>query len=653
MKKRLLSIDIETYSSVDLGECGVYPYVEAPDFQILLFAYAFDDEPVQCIDLYHHPLPERLRVALTDPDIIKCAFNANFERTCLGKYLGTRMLPEQWRCTMVKALTLGLPGSLEKVALAMGLPEDKQKDKEGKALIRYFSIPCKPTKVNDGRKRNLPEHDPVKWEKFIRYCLQDVEVERGIRKALSRHRTLRVEHEYWALDQDINDRGIRLDMGLVSSSIEVDLEIKERASDELKRITGVENPNSRIQIKNWVENRIERKLEKFDKETLADLLKELPDGDVKRVVQLRQLTTKTSVAKYHKMKKCACADERARGLFQFYGASRTGRFSGKLLQLQNLSKNHITDLAEAREEIKEWDIDWLEMLYGDISNLLSQLVRTALIPSEGCRFIVSDFASVENVALAYLAGEQWVLDSYSAGGDLYCETATRMFGKKVEKHGQNSEYRKYGKITVLACGYGGSVGALKAFGADRLGINEAQMQKLVSDWRRANKKIVHFWYAIGDAAFKAIQDRRIIKMQYGLTLGMRGNALLIKLPSERCLYYQNARVEENRRFGKPGIVFDGIQQTTHKWGAIDTHGAKLVENITQAVCRDILCAAMQRLEKKGYPIVSTIHDEIVCDVPYGKGSVEEMNHIMTQPVSWAPGLTLRADGFEADFYQKD
>ena len=653
MEKRILSVDIETYSSVDLGECGVYPYVEAPDFQILLFAYAFDDEPVQCIDLYHNPLPERLKVALTDPNIIKWAFNANFERTCLGKYLETRMLPEQWRCTMVKALTLGLPGSLEKVALAMGLPEDKQKDKEGKALIRYFSIPCKPTRANGGRTRNLPEHDPVKWGKFIRYCIQDVEVERGIREKLSAHRALKIEHEYWCLDQDINDRGINLDMPLIEEAIHTDAEIKESAFTEIQRLTGVENPNSRVQIKEWVEKQIGRELEKFDKEILADLVKELPDGMVKRVIYLRQLTTKTSVKKYEKMKMYKCSDGRARGTMQFYGASRTGRFAGRGIQLQNLAKNHMDDLGDARYLVRSSDVDLLSLCYDNIPDVLSQLVRTALIPSEGCRFIVSDFSSIEARVIAWLAGERWRLKVFEEGGDIYCASASQMFGVPVIKHGINGELRQKGKIAELACGYGGGVGSLKAFGADKMGLSEVEMQKIITDWRLASPHITKLWWAVDRAAKKAVSDGKVINLQYGLRFACFDNRLFIQLPSKRSLAYVNPRILPNRRFGKDGLVYDGIQQQSHNWGQIDTYGPKLVENIVQAIARDCLLIAMKRLDDAGFKTVSHVHDEVILDVPKGTGSDEEVGEIMGQPIDWAPGLLLRADGYECDYYMKD
>lgn len=648
---RTLSIDIETFSSTDLGDCGVYKYVESPDFDILLFGYCYDDNPVEVIDLTKEKLPAVILSDLIDPSVIKTAWNANFERTCLAKYLGHAMPPEQWRDTMVAALEAGLPAALGKAALALGFEEDKQKDRAGKALIRYFSMPCKPTKANGGRTRNMPSDAPEKWQQYMDYNRQDVVVEREIAKMIDPINDR--EQCFWALDQKINDRGICIDMDLAKASVYIDDQAKKQAFDTIQEITGVNNPNSRAQIKAWVEKEIGKPLEKFDKDTLSDLMKTLPDGDVKTVVSMRLKTTKTSVAKYKKMLDCVGSDNRARGLFQFYGASRTGRFSGKMLQLQNLSKNKVSDLELARETVKQRDFSWAEMLYGDAQSLLSELVRTALIARDGCRFIVSDFASVENVTLAYISNEQWCVDAYHNKEDLYCVTASKMFNVPVEKHGRNKEYRKYGKITTLACGYGGSVGAMYNFGADKMGISEDTMRKMVADWRKANPHIVRFWRDVSNAAMRTVKTGRVVKLHHGIAFGMSGNDMLIKLPSKRFLRYKNMRVEDNRRFGEPGLVFDGVQQMTHKWGAIDTYSSKLVENITQAICRDILCEAMLRLEQSGYPIVSTIHDEIVCEVPYGFGSTEEMSSIMAQPVSWAADLHLRAEGFESEFYMKD
>lgn len=650
---RQLGIDIETYSSVSLKESGVYPYAESPDFEILLFAYHFDDDPVEVIDLTTEPLPEHIVSALTDPNILKTAWNANFERVCIGQHLGTRMLPEQWECTMVKALTLGLPGSLDKASKVLGFDEDKQKDRLGKALIRYFSVPCKPTKANGGRTRNLPVHDPEKWNQYIEYNRQDVVVEYEIRKKLERYKTLEIEKAYWNLDQDINDRGIGLDLKLVDSAIELDEKIKHTALAEIKEITGAENPNSRQQIKDWVEEQLGYELEKFDKDVLKELFNTLPEGLVKQVIELRLMTTKSSVKKYERMSAYQCKDGRARGTMQFYGASRTGRFSGRGIQLQNLSKNRIPDLKEARECVKNGDLDELNLLYGNIPDLLSQLVRTALLPSEGNEFIVSDFSAIEARVIAWLAGEQWRLDVFKNGGDIYCESASRMFGVPVEKHGVNGHLRQKGKVAELACGYGGSVGALKAFGADKMGLSEEDMRSIISDWRRASPHIVKLWSDVEQAAKTTISTGRTSRLQYGLAFGMVDGNMFIRLPSRRKLCYRKAVILPNRSFGRPGIVYNGIQGDTHGWGQVDTHGGKLVENIVQAIARDCLCVSMKRLDDKGYDIVSHVHDEVILDVPRGTSTPDIVGEIMGEPIDWAPGLKLDADGYTCDFYLKD
>lgn len=580
--KKTLSIDIETYSSVSLPDCGVYPYVEAPDFEILLFGFCFDDEPVKVLDLTKKSLPDDIVQAIKDENILKTAYNANFERVCLSKYIGEHLSPKSWECTMVKALMAGLPGPLGKAAIALGFEEDKQKDRAGKALIRYFSLPCKPTKANGRRTRNLPEHAPDKWDTFISYCGQDVVVEREIRKALSSYKQPEVEHEYWCIDQDINDRGIGLDIELIEAAILVDENLKERAFNEISRITGVNNPNSRAQIKDWVEKSLHIELEKFDKEAISDLVKTLPDGDVKKVLKLRQITTKTSVKKYNKMLDYKCEDLRARGTMQFYGANRTGRFAGRGVQLQNLSKNIVPDLHEARDVVKSKDLDYVELMFGNVSDILSQLVRTAFIPSHGNRFIVSDFSAIEARVIAWVAGEQWRLDVFKDGGDIYCDSASQMFGVPVVKHGINGELRQKGKIAELACGYGGGVGALKNFGADKMGLSEEEMQDIVKKWRAASPNIVKLWWDIDAAATRTIRTGKVSTLQYGIKFGRKCGNLLLRLPSGRKLIYRNARIEENRRFGKPGIVYDGIQQQTHNWGRIDTYGPKIVENCLSA-----------------------------------------------------------------------
>lgn len=803
--KRTLSIDIETYSSVSLPDCGVYPYVEAPDFEILLFGFCFDDEPVKVLDLTKKSLPDDIVQAIKDENILKTAYNANFERVCLSKYIGERLSPKSWECTMVKALMAGLPGPLGKAAIALGFEEDKQKDRAGKALIRYFSLPCKPTKANGRRTRNLPEHAPDKWDTFISYCGQDVVVEREIRKALSIYKQPEIEHEYWCIDQDINDRGIGLDIELIEAAILVDENLKERSFNEISRITGVDNPNSRAQIKDWVEKSLHIELEKFDKEAISDLVKTLPDGDVKKVLKLRQITTKTSVKKYNKMLDYKCEDLRARGTMQFYGANRTGRFAGRGVQLQNLSKNIVPDLHEARDVVKSKDLDYVELMFGNVSDILSQLVRTAFIPSHGNRFIVSDFSAIEARVIAWVAGEQWRLDVFKDGGDIYCDSASQMFGVPVVKHGINGELRQKGKIAELACiakgslvdtleqglipiedvysgchvfdgeeyvkcdgaicrgvkgvitydgltatedhlvwvegksrpisfgesaasgerlyrpkpcrkdlrvcknnkprktvrgdikgrgksgtgekkeleryrekvevydllncgprhrftangvlvhncGYGGGVGALKAFGADKMGLSEEEMQSIVKMWRAASPNIVKLWWDVDAAAHRTLRTGRVTALQYGIKFGRKNGNLLLRLPSGRKLVYQNARIEENLKFGKPGIAYDGIQQQTHNWGRIDTYGPKIVENLTQGIARDCLCIAMKRLTDDGFKIVSHVHDEVILDVPRGFSSHEEVSEIMGKPIQWAPGLLLNADGYECDFYMKD
>lgn len=662
----VLSIDIETYSSVDIKKSGVYPYVEAPDFQILLFAYAFDSESVRCIDLTNEPLPNFIKTALVDPMVIKSAFNANFERTCLAKYLGEPMPPEEWRCTMVKALTLGYPGSLDKVSKVMGFPEDKQKDREGKSLIRYFSIPCKPTKANGGRTRNLPEHDPIKWRKFIDYCIQDVVVEREIQEKLSLYKTLKTEHHLWCLDQRISDRGVNLDITLIQSAINVDKEIKDASLNEIKKLTGVENPNSRDQVKAWVETQLDYELEKFDKDILKELSRDLPNCPAKQVIQLRQLTSKTSVKKYEKMMLYACSDGRVRGILQFYGANRTGRWAGRGVQLHNLPQNHIKDLDDAHYILRTGDAEYLNIMYDNIPDILSQLVRTAFIPSDGNRFIVSDFSAIEARVIAWLAGEKWRQDVFKTHGKIYEASASAMFNIPIEDIKKGSDLRQKGKVAELACGFGGGVGALIRMGGDQIEIPEDfepgvpyedrqkdYLQTIINQWRKASPKIVKLWQDVERAAQTAIDEQTTVAIQYGLQFSYIDGKLFIRLPSKRKLCYVSPAVLPNRKFGKPGIVYYGMNQTTKKWERVDTYGGKLVENIVQAVARDCLALSMLRLDDAGFKIVFHVHDEVILDVPKGTGSVEEVGEIMGQPIDWAPGLLLRADGYECDYYMKD
>jgi len=655
----VLSIDIETYSSVSLKECGVYRYVEAPDFEILLFAYAYDDESVQVVDLTaFEDLPERVRLDLADPAVIKTAFNANFERVCIEKHFGIRCDPRQWRCTMVWSLALGLPGSLEGVAEALGL--EAQKDARGKALIKYFSVPCNPTKANGGRTRNFPEHDPKKWRQFIEYNRQDVVVEREIRRFLEQFPLPDHEWELWALDQEINDRGIRLDPTLFRQAIACDAQYEERLIAEAKELTGLENPNSLEQLKEWLAERGVDASEGLAKEQMPVLLDQAPDEETRRVLELRQEMAKTSVDKYRAMERCMCADERARGLLQFCGAGRTWRWAGRLVQVQNLPKNSITgnDLALARETLRNGDFALLEMLYGPPPFVLSQLIRTAFIPSSGCRFIVADFSAIEGRVVAWLADEEWKLEVFRGHGKVYEATASRMFGVPLEtivKGHENYRYRAFGKVAELACGYQGGVNALAVMDSKKE-IDPDQYPILVKQWREANPNIVRLWYKTEEAAIRAVREKTTVPLKHGVRYRYESGYLFADLPSGRSLAYKNPRIKPDPNYGKDGLVFDGMDQVKKKWMPHRTYGGRLVENIVQAIARDCLAVALRRLSDAGYPIVMHVHDEVVLDVPVvpvGFGSVEEVTKIMTQPIDWAPGLPLAAAGFECEFYQKN
>ncbi|MEG1106890.1 MAG: DNA polymerase [Eubacterium sp.] len=663
---KTLAIDIETYSSISLKESGVYRYCEAPDFTILLFAYAYDDEPVQCLDLVNSTLTDELIFDLTNSEVIKTAFNANFERTCLSKYIGQAMEPEQWRCTMVKALTLGYPGSLEKVANAMNFPEDKQKQSIGKALIRYFSIPCKPTITNGNRTRNLPEHDLEKWQLFMEYCKQDVEVEREIRDKLSPFRTLKIEQSLWCLDQRISDYGVNVDLTLVDAAINVDTQLKDKSFKEIQKITSVSNPNSRAQLKAWVEDNIGYTLNCFDKGMLEELARKVQNEEVKNVIHLRQLTSKTSVRKYQRMRDYACDDGRARGFLQFYGANRTGRWSGRGIQLQNLPQNHMPDLDDARMVLRSNDLEFMEILYDNTPDVLSQLIRTAFIPSAGNRFIVSDFSAIEARVIAWLAGEHWRQDVFKTHGKIYEASASAMFNVPLESIHKGSDLRQRGKVAELACGFGGGTPAIRRMGGEKIQIpvdfepdvifedrQEDYFKTIIDQWRKSSPKIVKFWWAVDKAAKKAVTEHTTVTLQYGLQFSCIQGKLFIRLPSKRKLCYVNPAILPNRKFGKPGLVYYGTNQETGKWGIVDTYGAKLVENIVQAVARDCLAVSMLRLENEGYQAVFHVHDEVVLDVPKGVGSVETIGELMGRPIDWATGLILRADGYECDYYLKD
>ena len=641
---RTLSIDIESYSDVNLSKCGVYKYASSLAFEILLFGYAVDGGDVRVVDLAcGEQIPDEILSALSDASVTKWAFNAMFERVCLSNFLGEWLEPEGWRCTMVWAATLGLPLSLESAGVALGL--EKQKLTEGKDLIRYFCVPCKPTKANGGRTRNRPEHDPEKWKRFKAYNLRDVETEMQIQKRLSHFPVPDAIWEEYHLDQEINDRGIGVDMELVRQAIAIDARSRERLTAAMRELTELENPNSVQQMKQWLADH-GLETDTLGKKAVAELLKTAP-GPLREVLSLRQQLAKSSVKKYTAMENAVCADSRAHGMFQFYGANRTGRFSGRLIQLQNLYKNTMPDLAQARALVRSGNYEALSLLYEDIPDTLSQLIRTAFVPQDGRKLIVADFSAIEARVLAWFAGEKWVLEVFEKGGDIYCETAARMFHCRVEKHGENAELRQKGKQATLSCGYGGSVGALKAMGALEAGMTEEELQPLVDSWREANPNIVRFWWDV-DRAVKDCIRQRVPTETHGLHFDYRSAMLFITLPSGRRLAYVKPRIGENQ-FGGESVTYMGVGGTK-KWERLESYGPKFVENIVQGTARDILCYAMQTL--KNCSIVAHVHDEIIIEADR-RMSVAAVCEQMGRTPPWAKGLKLRADGYECEFYQKD
>ena len=641
---RTLSIDIETYSDVDLSKCGVYKYASSPAFEVLLFGYAVDGGDVRVVDLAcGEQIPEEVISALSDTSVTKWAFNAMFERVCLSNFLGEWLEPEGWHCTMVWSATLGLPLSLESAGAALGL--EKQKLTEGKDLIRYFCVPCKPTKANGGRTRNRPEHDPEKWKRFKAYNLRDVETEMQIQKRLSNFPVPDAIWEEYHLDQEINDRGIGVDMELVRQAIAIDARSRERLTAAMRELTELENPNSVQQMKQWLADH-GLETDTLGKKAVAELLKTAP-GPLREVLSLRQQLAKSSVKKYTAMENAVCTDSRAHGMFQFYGANRTGRFSGRLIQLQNLYKNTMPDLAQARALVRSGNYEALSLLYEDIPDTLSQLIRTAFVPQDGRKLIVADFSAIEARVLAWFAGEKWVLEVFEKGGDIYCETAARMFHCRVEKHGENAELRQKGKQATLSCGYGGSVGALKAMGALEAGMTEEELQPLVDSWREANPNIVRFWWDV-DRAVKDCIRQRVPTETHGLHFDYRSAMLFITLPSGRRLAYVKPRIGENQ-FGGESVTYMGVGGTK-KWERLESYGPKFVENIVQGTARDILCYAMQTL--KNCSIVAHVHDEIIIEADR-RMSVAAVCEQMGRTPPWAKGLKLRADGYECEFYQKD
>ncbi|ARF67242.1 hypothetical protein B7C51_04535 [Paenibacillus larvae subsp. pulvifaciens] len=652
---KILQIDLETYSSVDLKDCGVFRYTESPDFEILLFAYAYDDDPVQVIDLTaFEDLPDEIIHDLTDPNVLKTAFNAAFERTCIKKHFGIECDPSQWRCTAVWALALGLPGYLEGVAEVLKL--EAQKDTKGKNLIKYFSVPCKPTKTNGERTRNYPHHDLEKWEQYKAYNIQDVVVEREVRRKLERFPLPDHEWALWALDQRINDRGIQLDPTLFHQAIDCAEQYKTGLMQEAKDITCLENPNSLTQLKEWLAEQGLETPNGLGKEHMSTLLDQAPDEDTRRVLQIRQELGKTSVDKYNAMARSICADGRARGILQFCGANRTWRWAGRIIQVQNLPQNKLDALWMAREVLKSGDFELLEMLYGALPSVLSQLIRTVFIPSPGCRFIVSDFSAIEARIIAWLADEHWVLNVFRDHGKIYEATASQMFKVPMEtivKGHPNYELRAKGKVATLACGYQGGPPALIKMGALKSGIPEEDLPGIVQRWRKANPRIVKLWYAAESAAVAAVREKRTILLAHGVQYRYKSGILFADLPSGRSLAYVNPRIKPDPNFDKDGLVFDGMDQVKKKWMSHRTYGGRLVENLVQAIARDCLAVSLMRLDAEGYQTVMHVHDEVVLDVPIGTGSVEHVTEIMGQPIDWAPGLPLTTAGFECEFYQKD
>ena len=645
---KTLSIDIETYSSANLAKSGVYRYVESPDFEILLFGYSVDGGEVLVVDLANgEKLPSEIIDALTDEAVIKWAFNANFERVCLSRFFGLPtgeyIDPASWKCSMVWAATMGLPLSLEGVGSVLKL--DKQKLTEGKDLIKFFCQACAPTKSNGQRIRNYPYHAPDKWSVFKKYNVHDVETEMAIQEKLAKFPVLDSIWDEYHLDQEINDRGVALDMALVQEAIAIDGRSRSELTAAMKRLTELDNPNSVQQMKLWLaDNGMET--DTLGKKVVAELLKTAPP-DLADVLALRQQLAKSSVRKYQAMENAVCADGRARGMFQFYGANRTGRWAGRLIQMQNLPQNHLEDLAEARSLVRCGDFDALEMLYEDVPDTLSQLIRTAFVPRTGARFIVSDFSAIEARVIAWLAGEQWRQDVFAKGGDIYCASASQMFKLPVEKHGINGHLRQKGKIAELALGYGGSVGALKAMGALDMGLEEDELPPLVDAWRQANPRIVKFWWDVDKAAMEAVRYKRT-NSTHGITFSCQSGMLFITLPSGRRLAYVKPRIGENK-FGGQCITYEGVG-ATKKWERLDSYGPKFVENIVQATARDLLCSAIQTL--RNCSIVMHVHDEVVIEAD-PRISLEAVCEQMGRTPSWAKGLLLRADGYETDFYKKD
>ena len=646
---KTLAIDLETFCELDIKKVGLYRY--AANCEIILFGYALDDKPAEVIDLAQgEKIPAEIVQAIFDKNILKTAYNAPFEIQVLKNYFKREMEYSQWSCTMVLGLELGLPAGLEKVGKVLKLPEDKLKMSIGKKLVSYFSKPCTATSANKFRTRNKPLHNLEKWTAFKEYCKQDVESERTIRKIFEKFPMSDSEKNLWELDQKINDNGVLIDIDFAKAAIEIDSEIKTASKVQAEKLTGGINLNSNLQLLDWIEEQEGWRPDNLDKEARENLLQENLTPQVQKVLELKNLISKTSVKKYQAMLNMVNGDNRARGMFQFYGANRTGRFTGKGIQLQNLPQNHIEDLDTARQFVKNEDLDALKIFYGNPADVLSNLIRTAFIAEKNHRFIVADFSAIEARIIAWLANEKWRIKIFENGGDIYCASASAMFKVPVEKHGVNKNLRQKGKIAELACGYGGGVNALKAFGADKMGLSDVEMETIIKKWHESSPNICKLWREVEISAKKAVQDKKVVSLK-NISFNCEENFLFITLPSGRKISYAFPKIIlENE---KENLAYQGTIQTTGNWGRNFTWGGKLVENIVQATARDCLAEAMKKLDRAGYKIVMHVHDEIISEMKYGEGSLQEVISIMSEPISWAKNLFLTADGYETEYYRKD
>lgn len=647
---RVLHIDLETYSDIDIGKCGAYRYVDSPNFEILLLAYAYDDEPVTVIDLVQgEQIPKDVLEDIADDSAIKVAHNAAFERICLSKFLNTKLDPKAWHCTMVHALSLGFPASLADVGKALNLGEDKQKMAVGKRLITYFCKPCKPTQANGQRIRNYPHHDLEKWDLFKEYNRQDVVTEQTIYERLMKFPLPESEQQLYCLDQSINDYGIGVDTDLMDKVIGYSETYEAQMRKECEELTGGINVHSIVQLKQWLTEQEGRQIDSLTKDDVDQLLKLDLKPESKRILELRQETGKTSVKKYEAFERSICSDGRIHGAFQFYGAGRTGRWAGRLIQPQNFPRNAFEDIALARQLVKSEQWDEIEMLYGSMNDVFSTLIRTLIVPPEGMTFAIADYSAIEARVVAWMADEKWRQDVFANGGDIYCMSATQMFGVPVEKHGQNSHLRKKGKVAELACGYGGGVGALRKMGGEQMGLTEKEMDDIVKKWRRSSPHVVKLWRELGDAAIEAIDTRLRVKCRHGVSFKYAKGILFMTLPSGRSLAYVQPRFDGRE------LTYMGMNQTTRKWERTKTWGGKLTENLIQAIARDCLAESMTKIQQAGYHIVMHVHDEVIVEVPSedAEEHLKRIEELMGEPIEWAPGLLLTADGFTSEYYRKD